>query len=388
MIQTSVIDHAHNDLVTDAVYNFYGTRLATGSVDQKIKVWQLDEANGGWTLEDEWKAHDAGLSKLSWAHPEFGTILASASFDRTVKVWEQLLSTSNTSAERWVEKAVLHEARGTVRGVEFGPHHFGLKLASISTDNHLRVYECLEPTTWQLAEEIDVQGMHSTQQQSRAYTQAVATPTQTGSSSEGPSAPLVTQALLQQLPRTTGNREADGGWALSWCKDHFWGELIACSTGVTPEVRIIQLSASKRPETILTLSPGPDAEGAVTSVAWAPSCGRSYHLVATGSRDGRVRVWRLKPGDDSDAGDMDQDGEDDGQWEARIVADFDQHQSAVGRVEWNVTGTVLSSAGNDGKIRLWKATSGGSIWRPAGSIGVEETEPTEQDKDVQDVDMA
>ena len=41
--------------------------------------------------------------------------------------------------------------------------------------------------------------------------------------------------------------------------------------------------------------------------------------------------------------------------------------SAVTRVEWNVTGTVLSSAGNDGNIRLWKATFGGT-WRSMGHI--------------------
>ena len=49
------------------------------------------------------------------------------------------------------------------------------------------------------------------------------------------------------------------------------------------------------------------------------------------------------------------------------------HRSAVTSVEWNITGTVLSSAGNDGRIRLWKATSG-NVWRPAGSIGVEQAE--------------
>ncbi|KAF9022977.1 WD40 repeat-like protein [Hymenopellis radicata] len=388
MIQTGLIPNAHSDLVTDAAYDFYGTRLATCSLDQRIKIWQLDEQNGKWAVEDDWKAHDAAVSKLSWAHPEFGSIIASASFDRTVKVWEQLLSSTANHAGRWVEKAVLHEARGTVRGVEFAPHHFGLKLASISTDNHLRVYECLEPTAWQLSEEIDVQTIHSPTQHSRAYTAAIATPTQTTSSTEGAPASLVAQALLQQMPRTTGNREADGGWALSWCKDRYWGELIACSSGTSPLVKIVQLSPSRRPETILALTPGNENDGSITSVAWAPSCGRSYHLIATGSRDGRVRVWRVKPGEES-AVENGTEAEDDeeGRWEARIVADFGEHKSSVGRVEWNITGTVLSSAGNDGKIRLWKATSGGSIWRPAGSIGVEQTEPEEKEKDDGDVDM-
>lgn len=47
--------------------------------------------------------------------------------------------------------------------------------------------------------------------------------------------------------------------------------------------------------------------------------------------------------------------------------------------------TILSSAGNDGRIRLWKATSA-SVWRPAGSIGVEQNEEAEQAEN-KDVDM-
>ena len=47
--------------------------------------------------------------------------------------------------------------------------------------------------------------------------------------------------------------------------------------------------------------------------------------------------------------------------------------------------TVLSSAGNDGRIRLWKATSG-NVWRPAGSVGVEQAQETEG-AEGKDVDM-
>ncbi|KAF7348602.1 Purine-cytosine permease fcyB [Mycena venus] len=433
MIQTGLIPNAHSDLVTDASYDFYGLRLATCSLDQRIKLWQLDETNGSWIPEDDWKAHDAAVSKISWAHPEFGTIIASASFDRTVKVWEQTSGvgqlpdsqqqqvavngngngghasqsqTPGPSTSRWIERAVLPEARGTVRAVEFAPHHFGLKLASISSDNHLRIYECLEQpslTTWQLSEEADVQALPlspSVSPFTRAQqTNALATPTQTSSSLDGASAPLIAQALQQGLQQSTsaqprpglGNREADGGWCISWCKDRYWGELIAAGAGTSGVIKIIQLLPSNRPTTILTLDPSPAAEAAgvapmdpdaggpsssaITSVSWAPSCGRSYHLIATGGRDGHVRIWRVKPGEDADAvddQDMAADGED-GRWTASIVADFEQHKSAVGRVEWNITGTVLSSAGNDGRVRLWKATSG-NVWRPAGSIGVEQSE--------------
>lgn len=48
--------------------------------------------------------------------------------------------------------------------------------------------------------------------------------------------------------------------------------------------------------------------------------------------------------------------------------------------------TVLSSAGNDGRIRLWKATSG-SVWRPAGSIGIEQVGDNEQQDNNKDADM-
>lgn len=88
------------------------------------------------------QAHDAAVSRVCWAHPEFGSIIASSSFDRTVKIWEQTpmgaqepINMNGTQppipsvlSSRWVERAILLDARGTVRAVEFAPQHFGLKL--------------------------------------------------------------------------------------------------------------------------------------------------------------------------------------------------------------------------------------------------------------------
>ena len=61
-MQTSLIQNAHSDLVTDAAYDFYGVRLATCSLDHRIKVWQLDESDGNWTVVADWKVRGLGSS--------------------------------------------------------------------------------------------------------------------------------------------------------------------------------------------------------------------------------------------------------------------------------------------------------------------------------------
>lgn len=136
------------------------------SFRRRIKIWQLDESTGNWSVEDDWKvrnsfllqdgglqcrayqAHDAAVTTVSWAHPEFGTIIASSSFDRTVKIWEQTSyaeveqpqvngASSSASTTRWTERTVLVDAKFSVRAVEFAPQHFGLKLVSSFDAVHL-----------------------------------------------------------------------------------------------------------------------------------------------------------------------------------------------------------------------------------------------------------
>lgn len=84
----------------------------------------------------------------------------------------------------------------------------------------------------------------------------------------------------------------------------------------------------------------------VHDVSWAPNMGRSYHLIATASKDHTLRIWKIKPSTS--------DG-DNGGYEAEQVACHDHHHSQVWRVEWNVTGTMLASSGDDGTIRMWQS---------------------------------
>jgi nucleoporin SEH1 len=75
----------------------------------------------------------------------------------------------------------------------------------------------------------------------------------------------------------------------------------------------------------------------VTSVSWAPACKRCYHLIATGGQDGCVRIWKVRP-PEPEADESGAETIGSGVWNATVVADFDEHQSLVGRVEWNITG--------------------------------------------------
>ena len=104
-------------------------------------------------------------------------------------------------------------------------------------------------------EELDVQAMAIGPPRgylSRGHTIALATPTQNHTTLDAASANLVSQALQQGLqqqqgatgsastqPRSgLGNREADGGWCISWCKERYWGEIIAAGCGTNGLIKV------------------------------------------------------------------------------------------------------------------------------------------------------
>ena len=106
------------------------------------------------------------------------------------------------------------------------------------------MYECPEVpvlTNWTLAQEADVPALPSTST-SRPHTYAAPTPTQV-SGTPAADASLVANALQQQqqqppLQRGAGGREADGGWSVSWCKEQYWGEVLATCSGMSGVVKV------------------------------------------------------------------------------------------------------------------------------------------------------
>lgn len=88
-----------------------------------------------------------------------------------------------------------------------------------------------------------------------------------------------------------------------------------------------------------------------SSLAWAPASGRSFQLLASGSRDGQARVWKLHPPslEGEEAHGVAAAGGSHDEWTGEMDVELNDGKSGRGgsvgsvKVEWNVTGTVLST---------------------------------------------
>ncbi|CAI5757961.1 unnamed protein product [Candida verbasci] len=305
----------HEELIHDIKYDYYGKHIATVSSDQHIKVFDLDLQTSTWILNDSWKAHDSSIVRVSWAHPEFSSskIIASCSFDRTVKIWQEQPDEMNGSGKKWLKLATLAiESYGPIYDVKFAPNHLGFKLGCVGSDGIFRIYESLEPndlTNWALTVEIPI--------------------------------------LNSQLPA----KSLQSSFAIEWCPSKFTKTekfiVVALDQGFvygnyTNEENDEEDSmASGSGEKYKKICDLPEHNGLIRSVSWAPSMGRNYHLIATGCKDGYVRIFKA----------IEQSNDD---LKIEIIAKLNDHKSEVWRVCWNMTGTILSSAGDDGKLRLWK----------------------------------
>ncbi|CAB4253966.1 similar to Saccharomyces cerevisiae YLR208W SEC13 Component of the Nup84 nuclear pore sub-complex, the Sec13p-Sec31p complex of the COPII vesicle coat, and the SEA (Seh1-associated) complex [Maudiozyma barnettii] len=132
------ITNAHNDLIHDAVLDYYGKRLATCSSDKTIKIFEVEGENH--KLIDTLVGHEGPVWRVDWAHPKFGTILASCSYDGKVIIWKE-------ENGKWSQIATHAVHSASVNSVQWAPHEYGVMLLAASSDGKVSIIEFKETGT-------------------------------------------------------------------------------------------------------------------------------------------------------------------------------------------------------------------------------------------------
>mmetsp|Transcript_10144 Transcript_10144/g.17365 ORF Transcript_10144/g.17365 Transcript_10144/m.17365 type:complete len:388 (+) Transcript_10144:26-1189(+) len=347
----------HGDLVHDIAYDYYGDRVATCSSDRTIKVWQpFGEAKSQWECCASWNAHEGSILSIAWAPPHIcgPGVLASSSTDRKVVLWEER---RRNAADAWLMLAQLVDSRDEVRGVAFSAGgSTRVYLASASADGVLRIYEAVDPANlhqWPLVHE-----MLAAKSASLALNCVQWCASTIRMSEAEPNALVV---------------GADGTCAFVWSSENenVWKLAVMLDTSLAPgqDVQhdtpasvslrnasgslagsmpiVSPLTAASGTQVVARGIPGNSNESdAVLSVSWALNVGREYHLIAVGTRSGKVCVFAVDP-----------------EFLIRVsqerrlapVVVLTDHQPAkVQRVAWNITGTLLASSDDNGNLKIWQ----------------------------------
>ncbi|KIW06887.1 protein transporter SEC13 [Verruconis gallopava] len=129
---TQVISNTgHDDMIHDAVLDYYGRRLATSSSDRTIKIFEVDDESH--RLIETLKGHEGAVWCVAWAHPKYGTLLASCSFDGRIIIWRE--------GPPWSKAFDFGGHNASVNLVSWAPHEAGCLLAGASSDGQVSVLE-------------------------------------------------------------------------------------------------------------------------------------------------------------------------------------------------------------------------------------------------------
>ncbi|WFD42213.1 GTPase-activating protein S13 [Malassezia psittaci] len=299
--ESKTVDTYHEDVVHDAVLDFYGSKLATCSSDRTVKVFDVQNGtavSAGETLV----GHEGPVWQVAWAHPSFGTILASASYDGKVFIWKNESAGAQSYGSSWtrIKDHALHTA--SVNSIAWAPHELGATLACASSDGKVSVLTFNSDGSWS----VDLVTAHPTGSNSVTWA-----PTVVSSADVNEPVPLVRRFA------TAGCDAVVKIWEFS--DEH------------SRYVEVDQLIGHS---------------DWVRDVAFAPNLGLARTYLASASQDRTVIIWTqdspdtpwtktfLQPRSDKD--------------------DPTKFSDTVWRVSWSVSGNVLAVSCGDGKVSLWK----------------------------------
>ncbi|KAF2862651.1 WD40 repeat-like protein [Piedraia hortae CBS 480.64] len=290
----------HDDMLHDAVLDYYGRRLATCSSDKTIKIFDIDSDTTPPSHKQTHtlNGHEGAVWCVAWSNPKYGVILASSSYDGRILIWRE-------QQGQWqrIYEFTLHTA--SVNMVAWSPGEAGCHLAAASSDGKVSVLTFENNTFSHVIFPAHALGVNS----------------------------------------------------VSWAPALLPGQLTSSVTGKQPEpqnrfvtggadnlVKIWQHDAAGgKYNNVATLKGHTDW---VRDVAWSPTpLAKQY--IASASQDHTVRIWTLLAGKDLS---------DESAWHCETL-DF---EVAVWRCSWSMAGNVLAVSGGDNRVSLWKETLKGN----------------------------
>ncbi|GIX68469.1 nucleoporin SEH1 [Caerostris extrusa] len=283
------------------------------------------------------------------AYDFYGERLATCSSDQTVKIWDK------GEDKQWHCTSSWKTHCGSVWKVTWAHPEFGQVIATCSFDRTVAVWEELGP-----------EGSIGEKSQSQWVKKISLVDSRT----------LVTDVKFapKHLGLQLATCSADGVLYF-WNLSRMHPPMIAVgsdesSQPTADKVILCEYSENTRRWPRIDTLPVTDA---VYDIAFAPNLGRSYNLLAVATKN--LQIFIIRPLHDQNVSSV-QDVSP--KYEIRQAGQFDNHNSQVWRVSWNITGTILASSGDDGCVRLWKASCN-EKWKCIATLkGDGSTEPAEK----------
>ncbi|CEL01433.1 Putative Complex: the Seh1 protein from S. cerevisiae interacts with Nup84 [Aspergillus calidoustus] len=354
-------DTGHRDLVTVTKFNFYGNRIVTASSDHRMKVW--DQQDGEWQLIDTWRAHDAEIRDATWNGPFTGQHIGSVGEDMKCKIWQEDVTQPPNSGRRFrTIFRMTAPQRHPFVSIDFRNIDLESWLAVITRDGFLRVMEPVSPDSladWQTVDEFRVCTAPQRGEETSFKVQFHHDPTD------------ITHSILPSWDRKS----------------------LSLVVAAMDSIKVYRTDANRRFYHAIELT---GHGGLVRDISWANGSVRGYDLIASGCKDGFVRVFEVHTSlasNNSRESDRNhtpssasqssrttvQSGigsalanraptsmtsrstTGDSQFKhfSKEVACIDSKHLDVWQVEFSYAGDCLISSGDDGVVRFWKKALSG-----------------------------